>query len=202
MPGGGHWLTQGAPSHYRAGAQQPTCLQPLGRATSRCPPTQPQDAVAATSCPPDPPASPQLSPASLCQVPPQLDAPSGCRVHPSSPSSPVLKPRPSAGHGLWFFQRLPKYQSLWFSTSPITCLSEEREGCGSSPSCRFREPKQTHCTGVVADGDHHPEGTVGSQSLGPCQGPSKSQGHPVLTRKLPKDSPELSNVSGKGDVGV
>jgi len=27
-------------------------------------------------------------------------------------------------------------------------------------------------------------------------------GHPVLTRKLPKDSPELSDVSGEGDVGV
>lgn len=28
------------------------------------------------------------------------------------------------------------------------------------------------------------------------------QEHPVLTRKLPEDSPELSNVSGKGDVRV
>lgn len=28
------------------------------------------------------------------------------------------------------------------------------------------------------------------------------QGHPVLTRKLSEDSPELSNVSGKGDVCV
>lgn len=30
----------------------------------------------------------------------------------------------------------------------------------------------------------------------------RPQGHPVLTRKLSKDSPELSNVSGKGDVRV
>jgi hypothetical protein len=38
-------------------------------------------------------------------------------------SPPVLNPRPKAGQGLWFFQRLPRYQSLWFSTRPITCLS-------------------------------------------------------------------------------
>lgn len=38
-------------------------------------------------------------------------------------SLPVLKPRPSAGQGLWFFHRFPRYQSLWFSTRPITCLS-------------------------------------------------------------------------------
>ncbi len=38
-------------------------------------------------------------------------------------SSPVLKPRPRAGQGLWFFHRLPRYQSLWFSTRPMTCFS-------------------------------------------------------------------------------
>jgi len=27
----------------------------------------------------------------------------------------------SAGHGRWFGHSLPKYQSLWFSTRPITC---------------------------------------------------------------------------------
>ncbi len=37
-------------------------------------------------------------------------------------SSPVLKPRPRAGQGLWFFHRLPRYQSLWFSTRPMTCF--------------------------------------------------------------------------------
>lgn len=39
---------------------------------------------------------------------------------------PVLKPLPRAGQGLWFFHRLPRYQSLWFSTRPITCLSERK----------------------------------------------------------------------------
>lgn len=34
------------------------------------------------------------------------------------------------------------------------------------------------------------------------QSPSRSHRHPVLTRELPKDSPELSDVSGEGDVGV
>lgn len=53
-----------------------------------------------------------------------------CICHPGSPHSPVLKPRPRAGHGLWFFHRLPKYQSLWFSTSPITCFSEKTQGHG------------------------------------------------------------------------
>ena len=43
-----------------------------------------------------------------------------------SEQSPVLKPRPSAGHGLWFFHRFPRYQSLWFSTRPITCLSANK----------------------------------------------------------------------------
>lgn len=33
-------------------------------------------------------------------------------------------------------------------------------------------------------------------------GPQWVPGAPVLTRKLPKDSPELSDVGGKGDVGV
>lgn len=35
--GGGHWVTQGAPSHHRAGAQQPVCLRPLERAASSAP---------------------------------------------------------------------------------------------------------------------------------------------------------------------
>lgn len=44
-------------------------------------------------------------------------------IGPENQPVPVLKPRPSAGHGLWFFHRFPRYQSLWFSTRPITCLS-------------------------------------------------------------------------------
>lgn len=27
-----------------------------------------------------------------------------------------------AGHGMWFFQIFPKYQSLWFSTNPSTFI--------------------------------------------------------------------------------
>lgn len=178
--GGGHWVTEPLQKW-----STPACM-PLASQHAASHPHN--SAVAAPSWPPDSPASPQPSPASLHEVPPQLDAPSGSRTCAGSPHSPVLKPRPRAGHGLWFFQRLPKYQSLWFSTSPITCLSGETEGYGCMSCCRFKEPKQTHCVGAVADGD--------------CQGSSGSQGHLVLTRKLPKDSPELSDVSGKGDVGV
>lgn len=43
------------------------------------------------------------------------------RVCSCSRMTPVLKPRPSAGQGLWFFHSLPRYQSLWFSTKPIAC---------------------------------------------------------------------------------
>ena len=35
--------------------------------------------------------------------------------------TPVLKPLLNAGHGRCFFQSLPKYQSLWFSTRPKAC---------------------------------------------------------------------------------
>lgn len=44
---------------------------------------------------------------------------------PPTTGPPVLNPRPKAGQGLWFLQRLPRYQSLWFSTRPITCSSGE-----------------------------------------------------------------------------
>lgn len=37
--GRGHGVTERAPSHYRAKAQLPACLQPLGHATSLCLPT-------------------------------------------------------------------------------------------------------------------------------------------------------------------
>lgn len=40
---------------------------------------------------------------------------------------PVLKPLPKAGQGRWFFHRFPKYQSLWFSTSPSTCWPEKKK---------------------------------------------------------------------------
>lgn len=88
--------------------------------------TQSPGCCSSSTCPRQP------SPASPLTLP-QLGFLSECRSHFNNSHSPVLKPRPSAGHGLWFFQRLPKYQSLWFSTSPITCFSEEREGhtCGA-----------------------------------------------------------------------
>lgn len=35
-----HWVTERSPSHYRAEAQLPACLQPLEHVTSLCPPTQ------------------------------------------------------------------------------------------------------------------------------------------------------------------
>lgn len=31
-----------------------------------------------------------------------------------------------AGHGMWFFQIFPKYQSLWFSTNPSTFIKSEQ----------------------------------------------------------------------------
>lgn len=56
---------------------------------------------------------------------------------------PVLNPLPKAGQGLWFFQRLPRYQSLWFSTRPTTCLSGRGGWEGAVWGCGLRaSPEQ------------------------------------------------------------
>lgn len=116
------------------------------------------------------------------QTVPQVSALSERRMHLSSSHSPVLKPRPSAGHGLWFFQRLPKYQSLWFSTSPITCFSEEREGHVRGPHLRkFGRCKQTLYISAEADGDHHAGVTAG-----PVRAPAGPKGSPSSPENFPK----------------
>lgn len=166
------WVTEGA--------QQSACLQVLGHTASMHPPTQPPGHCSSPSCPH------RLSclTSAFPSLPTPHADPSRCRANPSSPCSPVLKPRPRAGHGLWFFQRLPKYQSLWFSTSPITCLSEEKEGHTCGPlRCKFVGPKQTHCTGAVTDEHHHHDGPEPQQvPQAPCPHQRTSQRQPRAQR--------------------
>lgn len=97
--------------------------------------------------------------------------------------TPVLKPLPKAGQGLWFFQRLPRYQLLWFSTRPTTCLSGEEGG---------RE-----LPGDVGSGLVHVGGAWVNWGVGRAR-----QGCTGLTRKLSKQCPELRNVRGEGDISV
>lgn len=106
--GGGHWVTEGAPSHYRAGAQQPACLRPLGHATYLHPPTGPWGAVAAPSCPP-------LS--CLTSAFPSLVMPSaasaGCTIRlQGQPQQPTLTRVEAASQGRPWFVVFPQVTQI------------------------------------------------------------------------------------------